>query len=245
MMMFLSLAVALVLLALILIGRPLWRQENRDGQGKGRRVLALVAVVIPSMTFALYETLGAPSILASQPALQGQSHNPEAMLEALETRLKAKPEDAEGWYVAGRAYLVQQRLGDAESALGRAVKLAPKEARYLSHYAEVLALVDEGNLQKRARAWIDAALELDPDEEKALELAGLAAYQREAWAQAVFYWRHLLKRLPPESEFHQDIEAALKRARGQAEHASGLGEKARLEAPEKRPGAGAVSRPAP
>ena len=122
------------------------------------------------------------------------------MLKALETRLKSKPDDAEGWYVAGRAYLALKRFGDAEAALERAVKLAPKEARYLSHYAEVLALADQGDLQKRARALIEAALDLDGDEEKALELAGLAAYQREEWAQAVFYWRHLLKRLPAQSE---------------------------------------------
>ena len=112
--------------------------------------------------------------------------------------------------------------------------MAPKEARYLSHHAEVMAIADQGDLQKRARAQIDAALELDPQEEKALELAGLAAFQREEWAQAAFYWRHLLKRLPPGSEFYQDIEAALKQARGRAEHASGLGERAKMEPPEKR-----------
>ena len=68
----------------------------------------------------------------------------------------------------------------------------------------------------------------------ALELAGLAAYQREEWAQAAYYWRHLLKRLPPDSEFYQDIEKALKDARGKTEHASGLGGKAQLEPPPKR-----------
>ena len=67
-----------------------------------------------------------------------------------------------------------------------------------------------------------------------LELAGLAAYQREEWAQAAYYWRHLLKRLPPDSEFYQDIEKALKDARGRAEHSSGLGERAQLEPPAKR-----------
>ena len=194
--MFWVVATVAVALALACVGVPLWRRGGRVE----RRWLAVLVVVVPVMTLAFYEGLGAPSVLASQPALSGQSHDSEAMLKALETRLKSKPDDAEGWYVAGRAYLALKRFGDAEAALERAVKLAPKEARYLSHYAEVLALADQGDLQKRARALIEAALDLDGDEEKALELAGLAAFQREEWAQAVFYWRHLLKRLPAQSE---------------------------------------------
>ena len=233
-MMFWLLAVLLVLLALGLLLLPLWRAKEED-RPSGRRWLSLLLILLlPLTTLVFYRELGAPAILDVQPALQGKSHDAEAMLAALESRLKTKPDDAEGWYVLGRAYLTLQHVADAETALVRAVKLAPKEARYLSHYAEVAAIADQGDLQKRARALVETALELDPQEEKALELAGLAAYQREAWAQAAFYWRHLLKRLPPGSEFYQDIEAALKKARGMAEHASGLGEKATLEPSPKR-----------
>ena len=156
------------------------------------------------------------------------------MLAALEKRLKDKPDDAEAWFVLGQSYLTLQRVTDAVATLKHAVDLAPEQARFLSHYAEAVALEENGNLQGRARALIAEALELDPQDEKALELGGLAAYQREEWAQAAYYWRHLLKRLPPGSEFYQDIERALKEVRGKAEHATGLGEKAQLEPPEKR-----------
>lgn len=233
-MKFWLLAALLVLLALGLLLLPLWRVKDGSRSSRQRMTSLLLILLLPLTTLVLYRELGAPAILDVQPALQGKSHDAEAMLAALETRLKAKPDDAKGWYVLGRAYLTLQRVADAEAALQRAVKLAPKEARYLSHYAEVAAIADQGDLQKRARALVETALELDPQEEKALELAGLAAYQREEWAQAAFYWRHLLKRLPPGSEFYQDIEAALKKARGMAEHASGLGEKAILEPPPKR-----------
>ena len=156
------------------------------------------------------------------------------MLAALEKRLEEKPDDAEGWFVLGQSYLTLQRVTDAVTALKRAVDLAPEQARFLSHYAEAVALEDKGDLQGRARALIADALELDPQDEKALELGGLAAYQRQEWAQAAYYWRHLLKRLAPGSEFYQDIEKALKEVRGKAEHASGLGERAQMEPPEKR-----------
>lgn len=231
--MFLLIVTALVLFALACVLMPLWRRRP-DGRRPRRRwvfgVLGLV-VALPLATLGLYRQLGAPAILDVQPALQGRSHDAEAMLAALEVRLKKQPDDAEGWYVLGRAYQAQQRIAEAEAALAKAVALAPTTARYLSHHAEAMALADQGDLQKRARAAVEAALELDPQEEKALELAGLAAYQRQEWAQAAFYWRHLLKRLPPGSEFYQDIETALKQARGKAEHAAGLGEAAAPASP--------------
>lgn len=226
-------AMALAASAFVLL--PLVRTANDGGRSPGRRWLILVPAVLALVSFALYRHLGAPAILDAQPELQGKSHDVDAMLGALEKRLKDKPDDAEGWYVLGRSYLAMQRMADAEGALARAVKLAPGQARMLAQYAEAVALADRGNLQGRAGALIAEALELDPQEEKALELAGLAAYQREEWAQAAYYWRHLLKRLPPDSEFYLDIEKALKDARGKAEHASGLGEPAQLNVPAKRP----------
>lgn len=235
-MTFWSIAAVLVLLALGFVLLPMARAPSGaiSAGATGRRWFILFLVAIPIGSFGLYRHLGAPAILDAQPALQGKSHDVDAMLAALEKRLKDKPDDAEGWYVLGRSYLAMQRVADAEAALARAVKLGPGEARMLAQYAEVVAMTDNGNLQGKARALIAEALELDPQEEKALELAGLAAYQREEWAQAAYYWRHLLKRLPPESEFYQDVEKALKDARGRAERSSGLGGRAQLEAPAKR-----------
>ena len=213
--------VAFVAIALACVLLP-WRRAGGRWRALGWPA-ALLLLLMPPMTGLLYRALGAPAMLDLPPVSSGERHDADAMLKALERRLEKQPDDAEAWYVLGQAYLALERTRDAEAALARAVTLAPKAARYLSHYAEVLALADRGDLQKRARALVEAALELDPQEEKALELAGLAAYQREEWTQAAYYWRRLLKRLPPGSEFRQDIEAALKQARGKAEQATAFG----------------------
>jgi cytochrome c-type biogenesis protein CcmH len=80
------------------------------------------------------------------------------------------------------------------------------------------------------------ALDIDPDEEKALELSGLAAFQRAEWAQSLYFWRRLLKKLPRESEFYEGIAQAVKLAEQKAAEESGLGDRARLAAPERRRG---------
>ena len=214
-MIFWLLAGLSVLVALGCVLLPLWRSQC--GRVLGRRSIIVLCCLMPLTTLWLYRHLGAPAMLDVQTALQGKRHDVDAMLGALETRLQRQPDDAEGWFALGTAYLALKRLDDSEGALAKAVRLAPQEARYLSQYAELLALGDGGDLQKRAKARIDAALAIDPEDEKGLELAGLAAYQREEWTLAAFYWRRLLKRLPPGSEIREDIETALKQARGKAE----------------------------
>lgn len=184
---------------------------------EGTRWLAAgIAVALPMLTIALYLHLGAPDILAEQALLQAQAqHDPEAMVSALETKLKKEPNDADGWYALGRAHIAFQRHGEAEAALAKAAALAPNSARILAQYAEAIAL-NAGSLDGRPLQLVMAALEIDYEEEKALELAGLAAFQKEKWAEALHFWRRLLKRLPRDSEFHDTIEKAVKVAEQKA-----------------------------
>ena len=239
-------ALLLVLLALAFVLLPLRRLKTKalapvqtwvaPPSTRHQRWAAWSLVIfMPLLTLVLYLHLGAPSILGAQQMLQARGqHDVESMLAALEAKLKANPDDAEALYVLGRSYLALQRSADAQTVLAKAVKLAPKEARMLSQYAEVLAMNSNGNLQGTAMQLIEQALELDPQDEKALELAGLAAYQRQEWAQAVHFWRRLLKRLPVDSEFHQDMSKAIQDAQEKSAQASGLGERAKLQPPAKK-----------
>jgi cytochrome c-type biogenesis protein CcmH len=240
------LASGLVLLALLLVLLPPRRKPARShtpAQASGgpppangqRWAVGLLVVLLPLTTLGLYQHLGAPSVLGAQNMLQARGqHDVDSMMAALEAKIKANPDDAEALFVMGRSYLALQRQAEAETMLAKAARLAPHEARMLSQYAEVLAMNHGGNLQGEARPLIEQALELDPEDEKALELAGLAAFQREEWAQAVHFWRRLLKRLPADSEFHQDMSKAIQDAEEKSAQASGLGERAKLQPPMKQ-----------
>ncbi len=241
----------LVLVALTLLLVPLWRARNLSGQTAGlsegsglsppvstasssRRWLTLGLLgSLPAATVALYLHLGAPTILQEQALTQAHAaYDTDAMVKALEARLKEKPDDAEGWFTLGRAYIVLQRPAEAEQAFARAAQLAPKEARMRSQQAEAIALAS-GSLQGRPMELIMQALDLDYEDEKALELAGLAAYQQQQWAQSLHFWRRLMKKLPKDSEAYEEIGRAVRIAERKVVEASGLGERARLEAPEK------------
>ena len=228
------LALAFVLLPLRRRTLPA-RTPSTTHPASGHRWTAGVVLMLPLITLGLYLHLGAPSVVGEQQLLQARGqHDVDSMLAALEAKLKANPDDTETLYVLGRSYLALQRHSEAETALAKAARLAPKEARMLSQYAEVLAMNKQGNLQGEARPLIEQALELDPEDDKALELAGLAAFQREEWAQAVHFWRRLLKRLPTDSEFHQDMSKAIQEAEEKSAQASGLGERAKLQPAAKK-----------
>ncbi|MDP1708843.1 MAG: hypothetical protein Q8L89_07260 [Gammaproteobacteria bacterium] len=238
-------AAGLTLVALASLILPLYRTTGATGttgataatesaiQRRRWPMVGLLAAA-PALALGLYLYLGAPAIIEAQQLSQAHGkRDVDAMLAALEASLKTNPEDAEGWHVLGQSYIVLERIGEAEAALAKAVKLAPKEARYLSQYAEALALAS-GNLEGRPLELVNEALELNFEDEKALELAGLAAYQRQELALAAHFWRRLLKLLPPESEFHQSIQAVLIDAENKTADASGLGDRARLQAAPKK-----------
>lgn len=222
----------LVAVALVFVLLPGWRGKLALA---GRR-LTLFGVLggLPAVTVGLYLYLGAPGILEEQALTQAQSrYDADGMVRALEDKLKSTPNDPEGWYALGRAYIAFERHADAEEALRKATIQAPKNAKIIAQYAEAMAL-RSGSFAGRPQELILEALEIDYEEDKALELAGLSAYQQEKWAESLHFWRRLLKKLPKDTEQYEAISQAVKIAEKKAEAGSGLGERARLAVPERK-----------
>lgn len=203
---------ALLAIALLFLMLPGWRHGAAEPPLRRRLTMAGLLVLFPGTAVGLYLHLGAPAIIEEQALLQAQSnYDAEGMVQALENKLKAQPEDAQGWYALGRAYIAFQRYADAERALGKAMAQSPEDARILAQYAEALGL-QQGHLEGRPMEILQKALEISYEETKALELAGLAAFQKERWAESLHYWRRLLQLLPKETEHYEAIEQAVRTA---------------------------------
>ncbi|MBS3935306.1 MAG: tetratricopeptide repeat protein [Sulfuritalea sp.] len=224
---------AFVLVALALLLLPWWRQRSAPA-GRPWEALGVLGA-LPALTVGLYIYLGAPGILEEQALSQAQTrYDAEGIVRALEDKLKKNPNDAEGWYALGRAYIAFERAAEAEEALRKAATQAPKDARILAQLAEAIAL-GSGSLQGRPLELVTEALAINPDEEKALELAGLAAYQEEKWAEALHYWRRLLRKLPKDNDLHDAVSQAVGIAERQlAEKLGGTGMAGMPEAQERK-----------
>lgn len=200
---------------------PVPAPDRPPARPRSRWTTATLCVALPPAAALLYLHLGNPAaVMQSDGAhsLSGASHAPdiaqiEAMVDQLARRLRANPQDAGGWVMLARSYTVLERFDDAAAAYARAVALAPGVASLRSDYADVLASLNGGSLEGAPMAQIQAALAADPDEPKALALAASAAAERGDAAQAIVFWEHLYRLLPPDSQTATRVAANLSAAR--------------------------------
>ncbi len=188
---------------------------------------ALVAVVLV-IAIGGYAFTGSPSLAgigkpppaASDVASDGASGDREiglqqiaAMVDTLATRLKDRPDDREGWTMLARSYTVLRRYPEAVPAYRHAIDLQPKDAALLADFADVLAAANDGRPSAESLALLDRSLAIDPEQPKALALAGTAAFDRGDFAAAAAQWQKIADALPPGSEFHRQVMANIYAAR--------------------------------
>jgi cytochrome c-type biogenesis protein CcmH len=204
------------------------------------RLAAVAAgVAVPLLAVFLYFALGNPAALRPQQAASphglGQQQM-DALIARLAARLEKNPQDAKGWVMLARAQAVLGRFDKASSAYARSVALFPEDAQLLADYADALAMAQGGHLGGEPEKLVERALRADPNNAKALALAGTIAFDNKDFALAVKHWERLRNSIPPNSEFAKSIQASIDEAKNLS-HA-GAGTRAVSAAP-GRPGAAA------
>ena len=188
------------------------------------RLLAGLGVFALVFAAAGYAWLGNPAALAVAPGVQASAKAVEgggdisraqfeAMAERLAERLKAKPDDAEGWSMLGRSYSVLEMFPQAQTAFQRVIALRPQDAQGYVDYADALGMTQGRKLAGEPEKLIARALQLDPDNVKALSLSGTLALDRGDAAGAAQLWAHALQKADPGSEMAQRLQGAIDDAR--------------------------------
>jgi len=144
----------------------------------------------------------------------------EMMAEQLAGRLKEHPDDARGWSMLGRTYGVLGRFPQAKEAYQHVIDLRPQDAQAYADYADASAMANGGKLEGEPEKMIERALQLDPDNAKALSLAGTLALRRGDAALAASRWERALRGVEPASDMANQIQAALNEARQRSGPAS-------------------------
>ena len=174
-------------------------------------IVYALSVFIPVAAVAFYLFVGNPKALSSAPAPTGPpsatqqagSMSPQqiaANVDKLAERLKQNPNDSQGWLMLARSYLMLERYSEAAKAYQRATTLNANDAGLWADYAEALAMANGQNLGGQPTEALNRALQIDPVNQKALDLAGSAAFQAGDYQKAISYWQQLLKQLPAGSE---------------------------------------------
>jgi cytochrome c-type biogenesis protein CcmH len=212
-------------------------------RGAGARTAIVLAFVIPVAAGLLYLQLGSrdafdpAAVAAGGGDHQVSQQEIEAMIGKLAERMKANPGDAQGWAILARSYYVTGRFAEAAEAYGKLVELMPNDADILADYADALAMSQGRKLAGKPMELVQRALKADPNQWKALALAGTDAFDRKDYRAAVGYWERLRTSVPPESDMAQSLESSIAEAR----ELGGMGAAPKPAAPLAAAGGGRVA----
>jgi cytochrome c-type biogenesis protein CcmH len=185
------------------------------------------ALVIPLAAVALYLLVGNSAAFSgaattAQPApfagdSQGNPQMSQQQIEAnvglLAKRLEQNPGDVEGWIMLARSYMTLQKYTDATSAYSKAAALKTNDADLLADYAFAMTMANGRQLQGQPLELVKKALQIDPQNAKALDLAGTAEFQARNYKQAIDYWQKVLARTPADSELARTLSQNINEAK--------------------------------
>ncbi|HUX25695.1 MAG TPA: c-type cytochrome biogenesis protein CcmI [Burkholderiales bacterium] len=184
------------------------------------RAAAVAAVIaVPLLAVFLYLALGNPAALGPQQSDGAHGlgqQQMDAMVARLVARLEKNPQDAEGWVLLARAQAVLGRFDEASAAYAKSVALFPDDAQLLADYADALAMARGRRLEGEPEMLVERALRADPNNAKALALAGTIAFDKKDFGLAVKDWERLRDLIPPGSEFAKSIQRSIDEAKSLA-----------------------------
>jgi cytochrome c-type biogenesis protein CcmH len=189
---------------------------------KSTRTAIFVGLAIPLLALGIYGFLG--NINALDPAnLQAKADaDPtpaqiEAMVTQFAERLESQPKDQapdpKAWEMLARSYAAMQKFPEASKAYKRAVELNPGNAQILADHADVLAMLQGQSMVGEPTKLFERALVLDPNNLKALALAGSAAFEKKDFVKAIALWEKASKLAPPGSDFAKGLASSVDEAR--------------------------------
>ncbi|MDP2008148.1 MAG: c-type cytochrome biogenesis protein CcmI [Rubrivivax sp.] len=185
-------------------------------------LLSVVVVIVAGGGYLWTGSPGLPSAGApgsqTEAAAQGDPHTMDEKqfadaVEKMAERLKSEPDNAEGWAILARSYARMGRFAEAVPTYEKALALAPDDPRLLADYADTVAMKNDRNLEGEPTKLVERALKIDPDNAKALALAGTAAFNRKDYTTAVRHWERLAKVAPPDATFLPQLQSSVDEAR--------------------------------
>ncbi len=137
----------------------------------------------------------------------------EANVAILAKRMEQNPDDAAGWAMLGRSYINLEKYPDASNAYAKAAALKPDDADLLTEYAFALAMANNRQLQGQPAELVKKALQIDPENPKALQLAGTAEFEAKNYNQAIAYWQKLLAKSSGNPDLVQSVSQRIEEAK--------------------------------
>lgn len=193
-----------------------------------RALLYLAAVVLPLAAAFLYWQQGfiddvrilqlREAYFQQEVSNAEQEREAEAKLDALiaglEASLQKKSDNAGNRYLLARSYMQKGEFVKAVGAYTYIVQHHEAPPHILGELAQAVFLASGSRITQEVELLATKALEKDPDETTSLGLAGIAAFEKGQYAQAISYWEHAVELLGAHTPAARSLLAGIERARG-------------------------------
>jgi cytochrome c-type biogenesis protein CcmH len=190
-------------------------EQATGSSGKTLNIVttAVVALAVPLVAVSIYLKVGNPAAMdpAAQAPQQAEAgpHGQngadmqaqiEGMVGKLAQRLEENPADIEGWVMLGRSFSVLGRYDEAAASYEKAISVVGEDATLLADYADAIAMSNGESLEGKPMELLQKALNIDPQNQKALWLLGTAHFERGDFTSAINLWKRLQQLIPTDSE---------------------------------------------
>ncbi len=177
--------------------------------------------------------LAAGSAAALAPGADGLHAQMDRMVAALQKKLAANPNDADGWGLLARSLMRLDRAAEAVPAYQRAIAASPTpNAQLDSEYAEARVIAANGQVDDGALALFNRLNAADPSNPRARYYIALAKAQHGDTVGALADWRALVAASPKDAPWIPTVQRRIA-------DASGPGASAAPTAPVPAPATGA------
>ncbi|MGR9036683.1 MAG: c-type cytochrome biogenesis protein CcmI [Gammaproteobacteria bacterium] len=194
-----------------------------QSERQGRWMVFVIIAVVPLLSGSLYWLLGnfqavsdSEEMAAAVPSVTPSAEDITQMVAGLAERMKANPDDAEGWLMLGKSYKYLEQYPKAVEAFSNAYRLLGDQPEVMLSYAEAIAYASNKNLSGKPTDLIFKALAKEPDNMNGLWLGGLAKVQQGDKEGALKLWSRLEALLPSDSESRREMRNIIAGLTGKA-----------------------------
>lgn len=201
-------------------------QQSRT-LGAGFKTLGVIALLVVAVSWGLYQHLGSSAdveIRAAQELKQkldnedymaGRNPDPvraREMARLIEARLADNPDQLQYWFFLARIQMDLNDFGQAVNAYQQVLQRDTESAMVMAELAQAMFLRDGSKMNPAISDLVTKVLAVVPDNTMALGLAGIDAFGKKDYVEAIKYWERTVKLTGPDSAGSQALMAGIERA---------------------------------
>lgn len=148
----------------------------------------------------------------------------QRMVTQASVAIDKNPRDVTAWAMLAHTEDMLGKFAESSKAYAKLSALMPDNAQILADYADALAVAHGRVLDGEPLALLHKALTIDPNNAKALALAGTAAMESRHYDEALGYWQRA-RAVSPDATFGRQIDSSIAAAKAASQIGSVVSER--------------------